>query len=325
MKLNLLLILFLTTSIQSFAQKRNIYLLKNDGRQVQLKDSADFIRIIQEPDSGSTFFKVLEFYPDNSRKFIGEASSFEPKLIFEGPTILYHKNGKKSENISYLKGVRNGMAYFFYPNGQLKKVLEYNTPDGMTEAISHNQSIRFKVMEYYDASGSQQVKDGNGYAVIDENDGIHEEGKYLNGRKDSMWKGSHKLDENTRHYQESYNQGKLISGIQTLPDGTLRNYTQLMEFPEYKGGIKNFYAFLGKNFMYPSDARKNGIQGKLILGFIVKADGNIQDIKVHQSVSPSIDQEGIRVLKKAGKWIPGKFRGQPTNVSYVIPLSLNLN
>lgn len=61
-------------SPQSFAQKQNIYFLKNDGREVKLKDSADFIRIIQEPDSGSTNFKVLEFYPDNSRKFIGEAS-----------------------------------------------------------------------------------------------------------------------------------------------------------------------------------------------------------------------------------------------------------
>jgi len=160
-----LFLLFLLSATYSFAQKRNVYFLKDNGKEVKYKDSADFIRIIQEPDSGSTFFKLMEFYPDNSRKFVGEVSSYDPILIYEGPAIRFNKNGKKTEQVSYVNGVLTGKAYYFYPNGRMKKVIDY-TKDGMEEPISYIKSIYYKLLEYVDSNGVRTVLDGNGYAII---------------------------------------------------------------------------------------------------------------------------------------------------------------
>jgi TonB family protein len=298
---------------QSFAQKQNVYFLKNDGREVKLKDSADFIRIIQEPDSGSNNFKVLEYYPDNSRKFIGEASMYEP-LVYQGPSIRFNKNGRKSEQISYLNSAPTGIAYYYYPNGRVKKVLYYKT----------EEMIDFRVISYFDSTGVQTVNNGNGSVVITDKEGIlREEGKYLDGLQDSTWKCYYQ--EKGRYYEEVYKKGELISGVQTLSNGSRLNYSQIEEEPQFKGGAEQFSSFVASNFHYPEDARKSGIQGIMVINFIVNPDGEISDIKIYRPLSNSITHAAISALNKSPKWTPGKLRGVPFSRGCTLPLSLNLS
>jgi hypothetical protein len=85
--LTLALLLF---SINAFSQKRqNIYYFK-DGMPTSNKETADYRRVVQEPDSGSNLFHVFEFYSDNTDKTVGLVSKYEPNLVFEG--IVKHFN-----------------------------------------------------------------------------------------------------------------------------------------------------------------------------------------------------------------------------------------
>lgn len=79
----------LLATISLGQKKQNVYFLKNNGAFAQLRDSADYIRVIQEPDSGTTYFNLLEYYPNGQKKRVGMLSSYNPNLILEGSVISF--------------------------------------------------------------------------------------------------------------------------------------------------------------------------------------------------------------------------------------------
>lgn len=102
-------------------------------------------------------------------------------------------------------------------------------------------------------------------------------------------------------------------------------YDVVENMPSYPGGISQMRAFIQNNLRYPEDAIKDGIQGRVILSFIVEKDGSLTDIKVVRSVSPSLDKEAIRIVKSMPKWIPGKQNGRSVRVKYIIPINFKKN
>ena len=91
------IVLFLIlVSLTVYAQKkRNIYFLRNDGKHITTRDSADYIRVVEEPDSGSLLYNVFEYYKDNKKKLIGKSSTVDP-LRFEEQCVTFFPNGKRS-------------------------------------------------------------------------------------------------------------------------------------------------------------------------------------------------------------------------------------
>ena len=90
--------------------------------------------------------------------------------------------------------------------------------------------------------------------------------------------------------------------------------------PQFPGGNKALLNFLGKNVNYPFDAMRNNIQGRVTVNFLVMADGTISDVKIVQSVHPSLDKEAIRVVKSMPKWIPGTKNGEPAEIYFTLPV-----
>jgi hypothetical protein len=85
MKKLFLLIFLVASFLASPAQKkRNIYYPDDNGTKVAVKDSADYFRIIEEPDSGSNLYNMIEVYPSGKKKRIGKLSEFSPSVKFEG-------------------------------------------------------------------------------------------------------------------------------------------------------------------------------------------------------------------------------------------------
>lgn len=79
--------------------------------------------------------------------------------------------------------------------------------------------------------------------------------------------------------------------------------------------------YLSNNLHYPHSARTAGIQGKVIVQFVVTKTGAITDVQVINPVSPELDAEALRVVKAMPKWEkPGKIRGRPVNVVYKVPV-----
>ena len=97
------------------------------------------------------------------------------------------------------------------------------------------------------------------------------------------------------------------------------------EMPEFPGGMGECLKFLGKNIKYPVEAQKAGVQGKVIVQFVVEKDGNIANPKVVRSIDPDLDGEAIRVISIMPKWKPGMQKGQPVRVKYTVPVTFRLD
>jgi protein TonB len=88
--------------------------------------------------------------------------------------------------------------------------------------------------------------------------------------------------------------------------------------------MQSLYSYLKWAIKYPKDAWKNNIQGKVYLTFTVEKDGSIANVEVKRSLYPSLDNEAMRVIRQAPKWIPGRQNGFPVKVKYNIPISFSL-
>ena len=96
------------------------------------------------------------------------------------------------------------------------------------------------------------------------------------------------------------------------------------EMPQFPGGQAALLEYLSKNIKYPVVAEENGVQGRVIVTFVVERDGSITDVKVVKSVDPSLDKEATRVVKSMPKWQPGKQNGSAVRVKYTVPVTFRL-
>ncbi len=96
------------------------------------------------------------------------------------------------------------------------------------------------------------------------------------------------------------------------------------QMPEYPGGPSALLEYLATNIRYPESAEKAGIQGRVIVTFVVMKDGSISNAKIVKSVSPELDTEALRVLSAMPNWTPGMQNGKAVNVKYTVPISFAL-
>lgn len=94
--------------------------------------------------------------------------------------------------------------------------------------------------------------------------------------------------------------------------------------PSFPGGQGALMKYLSENIKYPVVAQENGVQGRVIVGFVVERDGSISDVTVMRSVDPSLDREAQRVVKSMPKWNPGKQNGSAVRVKYTVPVVFRL-
>lgn len=96
------------------------------------------------------------------------------------------------------------------------------------------------------------------------------------------------------------------------------------QMPEFPGGMAELMRFLSKNIKYPTIAQENGVQGRVIVQFVVNQDGSIVDPVVMRSVDPYLDKEALRVISTMPKWKPGMQRGKAVRVKYTVPVTFKL-
>ena len=82
--------------------------------------------------------------------------------------------------------------------------------------------------------------------------------------------------------------------------------------------------FLQVNIRYPKEAQAKGIQGRVIVQFVVNSDGSICDEKLIKSVDPQLDTEAIRVIRSMPNWKPGIQKGKPVRVRFTLPVTFRL-
>lgn len=101
-------------------------------------------------------------------------------------------------------------------------------------------------------------------------------------------------------------------------------FTSVEQMPQFPGGNAELMKFIGSNLRYPTIAAENGIEGRVIIQFVVNKDGVVSDAKILRSLDPSCDKEAIRVVKLMPKWVPGKQNGRNVPVYYTLPVLFKL-
>jgi protein TonB len=93
---------------------------------------------------------------------------------------------------------------------------------------------------------------------------------------------------------------------------------------EYPGGNDALRKFISDNVKYPDECKKNNVQGKVFVSYIIDENGNVTKAKVERGVDSSLDKEALRVVKAMGKWKPGTKDGKPVKVQFTMPINFAL-
>jgi periplasmic protein TonB len=102
-------------------------------------------------------------------------------------------------------------------------------------------------------------------------------------------------------------------------------FSEVDEMPEYKGGQEALFQFVKDNIVYPEEAKKNGVQGKVFVSFVIDEVGAVIDSKITRGIDPVLDKEALRVVKQMSDWNPGKKDRKPVKVSMTLPIMFALD
>lgn len=286
--------------------------------------------------SGKSTYQIG--YQNADKQWVNQSLSYE--LTDDGVLVSKTRHGETYQTNSLTRYYDNGMVAVtsreetgrilttsWYPNGQIHQI--------RFDAGQFGGKYKFERVEsQWTPGGKQQVIDGNGDVVIESLQPSYadpsrqtryvERGSYLDGKPQGVWTGQY--EDGSFNYEEEYDRGKLQTGKSHKANRPDFTYTANEQLPEFPGGVGGITQFLNEHLVYPVDAHRSGQQGKVLVGFTVCTDGSLCDYDVIQRVSPSIDSEALRVVRKmSGKWKPGIQRGEPVRVRYSVPINFSLN
>lgn len=110
-------------------------------------------------------------------------------------------------------------------------------------------------------------------------------------------------------------------------EGTVKGgqiYDIVEQYPEFPGGYSALTEWIDDNLKYPVEAAMDGIEGRVIVQFIVRPTGKIVDAKVVRGIAPSLDKEALRLINIMPNWIPGRQKDKAVNVRYTLPITFKL-
>ncbi|OEK04289.1 hypothetical protein BFP71_12460 [Roseivirga misakiensis] len=265
---------------------------------------------------------IKQYYPDHS--LYGEVYYFNNRS--NGTHKKYYKNGQIKEQRGLGEGENESLITRWYQNGQKRSenIYTYQEGERITRRTTSGGSFVDLLINSWDSLGNQQVKDGSGIfnATIFKNSNYLERGEYVDGKKVGLWTG---IKVNKLDYEENYNRnGELVSGKSYDNGGAVFTYNTLETPAAYPDGEKKWARFLQKNLKYPKIARRNKIEGSVVLSFVVDQTGQILDIQVMSGIGSGCDEEAMRVLKLSKKWLPAIQRGRKVKSSMMLRLDFRM-
>ena len=111
--------------------------------------------------------------------------------------------------------------------------------------------------------------------------------------------------------------------IEKVPENEIVDFAE--KLPEFEGGLPAMKKYLGNNLHYPNAIVAQGIEGRVVLSFVVNRDGSIENVQVLRSVNKELDEEAKRVLLHMPHWTPGMQNGKTIRVKMTIPIVFKLD
>ncbi len=99
--------------------------------------------------------------------------------------------------------------------------------------------------------------------------------------------------------------------------------SQMPVFQE-KGNLLDFRNWATKQIKYPAEAKKNGVEGKVIATFVVEKDGSVGSVEILRSPNKLLSAETKRILQSSPKWTPAAQNGEKVRLKYTIPIDFRI-
>lgn len=237
-----------------------------------------------------TYYRIVQLYPrENGNYKVSFYTTADNSLKKEGYYSYYNKYQHDST-------IRNG-EWISYAHGKIENIKNYN--NGKLNGIS----------KYY-------YKDTNVLHMV-----AFFNNDYIDSLRSYYPDGKLKRIEVYNPDRKSRKHRFLVKKCFD-EDGNEISFTPYYKMPQHPSFDINKY--LASNIKYPVTARKDNIEGRVIVRFVVDTNGTITHITVLQSVRKDIDNEAIRVIKQMPRWNPGTEDGEPIKVFFTIPISFLL-
>lgn len=204
---------------------------------------------------------------------------------------FYSKYGKKSQ-----KRIKEGKSIFFYPNGQDSLVLNY----------ADNRLVGSRVAYYPDGQTMMEVN-------------------YVDGKREGKLHTYY--PSGCLEREECYERGTWKSGKLFAEDGSVLPYTPYERLPEFPGGVSELQSVIRKFLIYPEDARRKRLQGRVLIEFVIDRDGRMVHPKVAKPTHSCFCEPALKLFEAISliyTWTPGIQNGKPVRVKYTIPISYRL-
>jgi TonB family protein len=239
----------------------------------------------------------------------------------EGSSIFYHENGVVKIKASFEKGFVSGDVRSWYPDGKSQSI-EFFLAEKASGSVGNSVLV-----DYWDSLGNQMIIKGTGFCkcvfnILSNSKKILEEGKLIEGTRDSVWIGYH--NNGLKYFEEIYSKGELQSGQSFDKSGNQYFYKSVEEMAVLGETFNNFYEHVGKTLQYPKEARRKRIQGKVFVEFVIDRDGSVTNVKAIRGIGHGCDEEAIKAVKSSPPWSPGRQRGQPVRQRMVLPIDFKI-
>lgn len=111
---------------------------------------------------------------------------------------------------------------------------------------------------------------------------------------------------------------------QDAQNGGYEVFVEPEQNPQFPGGDKACLDYIKKNMCYPEEAKKKGIEGRVLVQFVIEKDGSHNSYKVIRSPDSLLNEEAIRIVKGMPKWIPARLWNKTTRIRYTQPITFKL-
>lgn len=159
-------------------------------------------------------------------------------------------------------------------------------------------------------------------------DDKYEEDKQVKNQEEVMENtsmiGSVDFNEGVEDLNKTHIVDQVIQETKPVEEEKVYNMAMVEQLPEFPGGTAEMYKWLGSHINYPAAASEEGVQGKVIVEFVVSKTGKVENVRVLRGRHPALDKEAVRVVKAMPAWNPGRNNGQPVKVTYTLPVTFKL-
>ncbi|WGK94792.1 MULTISPECIES: energy transducer TonB [Flavobacterium] len=305
----LLLISFLGHS-QINSNDQVVYL--DSLKRIGTIENYKYLRIVKEYKLDKKLYDVAIYYKSGKLNMRGSTTD-KDNLKLEGSCVYFFENGNRKKIANYIKNKPFGKEFEWYENGDVKLESE------VIQDYKDNTEIT-RIIQYWDENKTQKVIDGEGEYTEKETDKkTFSKGRIKNYLKEGTWIG------NSSKYKisfvETYNKGKLISGVSTDSLKFQRNYNQILINATPKKGIVFFLKYFGSQIKIP--AQKNTIlKGTIYLSFTIDKNGKLLNVKTLNKDNYGISDNALKLVSKFDEWLPGYYRGVPIQITNTFPITL---